>query len=80
MINEGLRDDQGMCRIRQEAGHHTLQSTELGGEPRRGFGVAVEPFLDELDLIAEVGGRGAESRRVEGGFFETDRTNGREQD
>lgn len=80
MINEGLGDNRGMCRIRQEARHHTLQRTELGGEPRRGFGVAVEPFLDELDLVAVVDGRGAESRRVEGGFFETDGTKGREQD
>lgn len=80
MINEGFGDDQRVCRIRQEAGHHTLQRTELGGEPRRGFGIAVEPFLDELDLVAVVGGRGAESRRVESGFFETDWTIGSERD
>lgn len=73
MVNDSFGNSQGVCRIGEKAADYTLQSGQLGGEFRRGSGVAVKPFLDELDLVAEVEVCGAEGWRVEGGFFETDR-------
>lgn len=72
MVNDSFGNGQGVCRIGEKAVDYTLQSGQLGGEFCRGSGVAVEPFLDEFDLVAKVEVCGAEGWRVEGGFFETD--------
>lgn len=73
MINNGLGDHQRVGRIGEEAADYTLHGVQLGGEFGCSFGVSVKPFLDELDLIAEVVGGSAEGWGVEGGFFETNR-------
>jgi hypothetical protein len=73
MINNGLGDHQRVRRIGEEASDYALQSVQLGGQFGRSFGVSVKPFLDKLDLIAEVVGGSAEGWGVEGGFFETNR-------
>lgn len=62
MINNGLGDNQGVCRVGQEAVDHTLQSCQLRGELCCSFGVAIEPFLNEFELFAEVVGGSAEGR------------------
>jgi hypothetical protein len=79
MINNSFGDDQGAGRVGKETADYTFQSSQVGGEFRRSFGIAVEPFLDELNLVTEVVGSGAKGRRVERGFFEADRTAGSEQ-
>lgn len=73
MINNGLGDHQRVRGVGEEAADYALQSVQLGGQFGRSFGVSVKPFLDKLDLIAEVVGGSAEGWGVEGGLFETNR-------
>lgn len=74
MIDNSFGHHQWVCGVGEKAANDALQCRQLGTELRRSFGIPVEPFLDELNLVAEVEGGGAEGRGIEGCFFEADRT------
>lgn len=61
MVDDGLGNDQWVG-VGEEAINNTLYSHQLGGELRSSFGIAIEPSLNEFNLVAEVEGGRAEGR------------------
>ena len=74
MIDDGFGYVKGVRHVRHEGYHGLLKGRKLRYKLASGFGIAVEPSFDNVELIGEVDCSRTKRGGVEGSFFKTDRS------